>query len=352
MHRFDSRGALSSLEPSRNANTVENHYEGSKNKLTRASQYVSGSRDHKYSGHSINGKRSYVSDLETKTHSDSALNCRNVTIRSGEKDNGERIDLREREREHTSHVHTTMNRSNSYAFLIMILDGIGLSIITGCTLLQAFSEWQKLHRHHYQYNVLCLSLLICGRICQILGLLLLIGFAFTMEKFPDLEKGGMGMLTVGPVLTAAASAMFDSGGLDPHALLNKRMVLTELVELTGILFLDLSFADAPNFLILSIEIAGFITLMLSAMCEFDFSPLVTQDSNGFLSNSILSHYDAVIATFQATTFKWELVRVSDCFGLLLLTLVSYCQYRERAWEELKEKEKERSEKETDKLSVV
>ena len=135
--------------------------------------------------------------------------------------------------------------------------------------------------------------------------------------------------------------MFESGGLDPHALLNKRMVLTELVELTGILFLDLSFAEASNLLIFAIEIAGFITLMLSAICEFDFSPLVTQDNNGFLSDSVLSNYDAIVATFHATTFKWELVRVSDCFGLVLLTMVSYCQYRERAWEEKREKEKEK-----------
>ena len=61
----------------------------------------------------------------------------------------------------------------------------------------------------------------------------------------ELEKAwGMGMLTVGPIFTAIASAMFDSGGLDPHALLNKRMVMTELVELSGILFSDLSFAEA------------------------------------------------------------------------------------------------------------
>ena len=160
------------------------------------------------------------------------------------------------------------------------------------------------------------------------------------------------MLTVGPILTATASAMFDTGGLDPHALLNKRMVLTELVELTGILFLDLSFAEASNLLIFFIEIAGYMTLILSAICEFDFSPLVTQDSNGFLSDSVLSKYDTIIATFQATTVKWELVRVSDCFGLVLLSLVSYCQYRERAWEEKRDKERETEEDNAMKNSEV
>jgi hypothetical protein len=244
------------------------------------------------------------------------------------------------EREHNPHVHTTMNRSNSHAFLIMMMDGIGLCLITGCTLLQGYSEWVKLHRHHYQYNVTSLSFLICGRICQVIGLLLLIGYAFTMEKFADLEKAGMAMLTIGPILTAIASGMFDTGGLDPHALLNKRMVMTELVELVGILFLDLSFVDGANFAVFMVEVVGFITLMLAATLEFDFSPLVTQDTNGFLSNSVLSSYDAVIATFQATTFKWEMNRISDCLGLLLLMVVSYCQYRERAWEDAREKKEE------------
>ena len=70
-----------------------------------------------------------------------------------------------------------------------------------------------------------------------------------------------------------------------------------------------SFLDCPllkhRTAIFAIEIAGFITLVLSAICEFDFSPLVTQD-NGFLSDSVLSNYDAIVATFHATTFKWEL----------------------------------------------
>lgn len=243
----------------------------------------------------------------------------------------------EGDREHNPHVHTTMNRSNSYAFLIMIMDGIGLCLISGCTLLQAYSEWVKLHRHHYQYNITSLSFLVCGRICQVLGMQLLIGYAFTMEKFPDLEKSGMAMLTIGPVLAAIASAMFDSAGLDPHALLNKRMVMTELVELVGILFLDLSFVDAANVVVFMIEVAGYLVLMAAAVCEFDFSPLVVQDTNGFLSDSLLSNYEAVAATFKATSIKLELNRLSDCFGLGLLMIVSYCQYRERAWETNREK---------------
>ena len=78
---------------------------------------------------------------------------------------------------------------------------------------------------------------------------------------------------------------------------------------------------------------------MAALCEFDFSPLVVQDTNGFLTDSLLSNYDAVIETFKATTIKLELHRVSDCFGLALLMLVSYCQYRERAWENRTTKEK-------------
>ncbi len=350
MQRLENKVNLSNLALSGVLSDRSRQNDTSKSK-TRASDYTGGMRGKVHNHHSSSNHHLHPYVFEKRNASDSALNCRSFGHRVDER--GEKKEReREREREHTSHVHTTMNRSNSYAFLVMILDGIGLSIITGCTLLQVFNEWQKLHRHHYQYNVLSLSLLICGRICQIIGLLLLITFAFTMEKFPGLEKGGMGMLTVGPILTATASAMFDTGGLDPHALLNKRMVLTELVELTGILFLDLSFAEASNLLIFFIEIAGYMTLILSAICEFDFSPLVTQDSNGFLSDSVLSKYDTIIATFQATTVKWELVRVSDCFGLVLLSLVSYCQYRERAWEEKRDKERETEEDNAMKNSEV
>jgi hypothetical protein len=65
-----------------------------------------------------------------------------------------------------------------------------------------------------------------------------------------------------------------------------------------------------------------------------------------LSNSVLSGYDAVVATFKATTIKIELVRISDCVGLALLMIVSYCQYRERAWEKSREKLKADEEKDS------
>ena len=255
MQRFENRGISPSLASSGTLNGNSHPEDSFKSKL-RASHYAAGLRGNAHNEHASFSQHVPFHAFEKRNISDSELHCRGFGYRNG--DTGEKT-VKVREREHTSHVHTTMNRSNSYAFLVMILDGIGLSIITGCTLLQVFNEWQKLHRHHYQYNVLSLSMLICGRICQVMGLLLLIGFAFTMEKYPELEKGGMGMLTVGPIFTAIASAMFDSGGLDPHALLNKRMVMTELVELSGILFLDLSFAEASNLLIFLVEIAGYFT---------------------------------------------------------------------------------------------
>ena len=321
MQRFDSRNFLANSDSSQSLEDGWRPNDEKSQGLSRAS-------------HFSNDKfKSRLLSQGGHRHSNGNDNNRS----RGGLDKSSRENFHDGDREHNPHVHTTMNRSNSYAFLIMMMDGIGLSIISGCTLLQAHSEWVKLHRHHYQYNIISLSFLVCGRICQVIGLLLLIGYAFTMEKFPDLEKCGMAMLTVGPALAAIASGMFDSGGLDPHALLNKRMVMTELVELVGILFLDLAFVDAENIVVFLIEVAGFLTLMASAMFEFDFSPLVTQDTNGFLSNSVLSSYDAVVATFKATTIKIELIRISDCFGLALLMIVSYCQYRERAWEKSREK---------------
>lgn len=214
-------------------------------------------------------------------------------------------------------------------YLLMLIDGIGLSLICGCTILEAFKEWNEFHKHYFQFNIVCLSLLVSGRICQVFGLLSLTGYALSLETAPDFEKIGMIMLTIGPILSGIAGAIFDAGGIDDNCLLNKQWILSEMIELFGIILLDLSFLEdyLSHIQVFIVEVAGFFFLALAALLEFNFSPIFPRRFESLENIHKASLENSLVKMLGNTHIRTNsAIHLFDCLGLLFLTVVSYFQY--------------------------
>ena len=188
----------------------------------------------------------------------------------------------------------------------LLVDGIGLALILSCTILEGIDLWQDYFYEYFQENVVPVSFFITGRVCQVLGLLLLIIHAAMFQIFIDIERCGMALLTVGPIINIIACSIFDPL-IDPSFVYNRQWLSSEALELLGILILDLSMIDSYDYLVLLFEVFGFFTLGCAALLDFQYS-----------SDSI---------AYPSVMLRSDLLHISDCFGLFLLTIVAVFHYR-------------------------
>lgn len=197
------------------------------------------------------------------------------------------------------------------------VDGVGLAIIAACTLFDAFHEWRDTFQYHYEENYQCLTLWVTGRVVQVLALLLLMTYAASLNTYPILEVLGMSLLTAGPMMCMSASLLFNT---EHDASLGDNFgiewFLEEALELSGILFLDLSYKKMSNELELAAEVLGFFLLGCAAILDFNFKA----------SNAI----------FPEVSYRFDMIHGSDAFGLILLTMVGIADYRARCLEEERE----------------
>jgi len=177
-----------------------------------------------------------------------------------------------------------------------------------------------------------------GRFAQVMGLFMLIFHAASFQILPEIEQAGMTMLTAGPVLNIVACSLFSTrNGEDPLYLFNRAWLVTECIELLGISILDLSLIDTEEILVLTFEVVGFAILGCAAILDFDFSVeslssssslvMVTDGGEGG-GGRLLGDGEGLVASGylpQRIGMRLDMVHVSDCFGLLLLTIVGIVQ---------------------------
>jgi hypothetical protein len=188
----------------------------------------------------------------------------------------------------------------------MIVDGVGLAIIATCTIMEGFDLWRDYFSEYSDDNMPSIMFWISGRLCQVMGLLFLISHAASFQLFPEIEKCGMAMLTTGPLLNLIACSLFDSGH-DPVYLYNSMWLSSECLELLGISILDLSLIDTEEYLVLTAEITGFVILGCAAILDIEYS--------------------ADDYTLPTISLRMDVIHVSDCFGLFLLSVVAVAQYQ-------------------------
>eukprot|EP01031_Cornospumella_fuschlensis_P033611 gene33611-40658_t len=206
---------------------------------------------------------------------------------------------------HHSHHHNHLSY-NATVGLLMLIDGIGLSIITTATILEAFDLWEAIFDGYWGTNQIPSSLWLMGRTSQIIGLLFLIGHASSFQMFPNIERFGMCMLTLGPILNISAYYFFRAHDMHLTWENNRAWLTSETLEILGIGILDVSMIDMEEIYVLIAEVVGFLVLCCAAALQFEYKS---------------ANY------FPSTSFRLEMVHSSECFGLIMLIVVAFGQYR-------------------------
>jgi len=218
---------------------------------------------------------------------------------------------------------------DGHMMIWLIVDGVGLCLITACTLLDAMVAWHD--NFSKPLTVLCSGAQIScvftdltsalffwasGRFLQVIGLFMLIAYAASFQYFTELERSGMLMLTVGPCLNIVACLLFEAMDLQPTDEVLKLgdvdlvyrpiWLATELNELLGILILDISMMDMGEYKVLAAEVVGFTILGGAALIEY-YSPG---------GNNALGY-----------VMRHDIVHLCDAIGLFMLTLVGIAHCR-------------------------
>ena len=221
--------------------------------------------------------------------------------------------LKNKSKEEVDPYHHHLNSTNTAAGLWMLVDGIGLALITACTILEAFDMWKHYYRAFWISNSLPLTIWFGGKVSQVVGLLFLLLHAASFQIFPEIERFGMFMLTLGPILNIVSCSLFDPGS-DPYYLFNKRWLTSEVLELVGISILDVSLIDMEEKIVLFFEVFGFSILCCAAVLDFEYrAPYPFEDGDN-------------LSMLPKVGLRLELVYTNECGGLLLLTLVAIGQY--------------------------
>lgn len=265
---------------------------------------------------------------------------------------------------HTSQT-TTSHSGGARLLPLMLLDGVGLALISACTIYDGYEMWIDEFSLNMDGNLNSILFWFVGRFLQVVGLLSLILHAGTMQKYHELEHFGMTLLTVGPILNICACGLYNTTPTYDYSVFNKQWMFSEVVELIGMLVLDLSVVfeeiNAESYLILLAEVLGFAVLECAAMLEFIYSSTngsywvmettpvtttVTPVVNGTVS--AVMHAMAHHATEHTRplsygarfiqnmsyfpdrlAFRFDMSHVTDGVGLVLLIVVAFVQYNNR-----------------------
>jgi hypothetical protein len=138
----------------------------------------------------------------------------------------------------------------------------------------------------------------------------------------------MAFLTTGPLLNLTACFLFRDPA-DPDLLFNREWLSNELLELSGMLILDLSYIDVQEFYVFLIEAVGFFTLVLAATVEFEYKDRVS---------------------LPAVEVRLDVVHCSEAIGLGALTVVAFGLYKIHEAKEA-ERRRKRREARRERLSI-
>mmetsp|Transcript_13319 Transcript_13319/g.20041 ORF Transcript_13319/g.20041 Transcript_13319/m.20041 type:complete len:295 (-) Transcript_13319:62-946(-) len=190
---------------------------------------------------------------------------------------------------------------SSYFFkMLMVIDGVGLGIIAGCTTFEGFDDWDDPLGSYFHDNIRSIFFWLVGLNLAVGGLLLLIINTAAFESLPAMEHLGMAMLTFAPFVNVCAWLLLDTH--DPWLVYNKQQIATEVIEFIGMGLLDLSYFTENHVVECLVELCGYVVLSMAAMLDIVFLP----NSGG-------------VPLIQV---RQEYYHSSDVFGLFLLAIVS------------------------------
>jgi hypothetical protein len=89
---------------------------------------------------------------------------------------------------HNSNAHDKAVQSQASLLLWMLVDGIGLAIIAGATLLEGVKLWNEYFHVFWETNPNSLGFWFSGRTCQLIGLFFLIGEHTGCDFIPKINS--------------------------------------------------------------------------------------------------------------------------------------------------------------------
>jgi hypothetical protein len=132
-----------------------------------------------------------------------------------------------------------------------------------------------------------------------------LAFAASFQQFPSIEQFGMLLISSGPLLNMLSCYLFVNPA-DPLRLYNMQWRNTEIVEFIGMCILDISLIHMEEIYVLTAELCGFFMLCCAAILQFSYG-----DTN----------------SMPAVAVRLDVVHISECVGLMLLSIVAVGQYR-------------------------
>lgn len=180
------------------------------------------------------------------------------------------------------------------------------------------------------------------------------GHASSFQQFAEVERFGMLLLTIGPVLNIVSCFSFHLL-TDPQWFFQSSWLSTEVTELLGIGILDISLIDMDEYYVLTAELIGFTVLCAASMVTYDYSDgstaaqlfsavhLKASEDVGARSLQTPSVGDLTAHSLQ-TPSPWSLqswlpvhlphmlcrldtVHCSECCGLIMLMIVAVAQFQ-------------------------
>jgi hypothetical protein len=156
-------------------------------------------------------------------------------------------------------------------FSQMLIDGIGLGIITVCTTWEGIDDWEAPLSDYYPTNVPSIFFWISGLTLAIGGLVFLIINAAALESLHEWEHLGMAMLTFAPVINMLGWFLLETR--DPFHVYNKQLYATEVLEFIGMSTLCFTYHCGHRYTLeWVLEMVGYIILACAAMLDVTYLP--------------------------------------------------------------------------------
>ena len=120
----------------------------------------------------------------------------------------------------------------------------------------------------------------------------------------------MACLTIGPLLNLFSCSFIKFHNIQHPFIFRRKWMISELLEITGILFLDVSCIDMEEYYVFLAEVVGFGILSVASALNLIFP------------NNDVSKYPFI-------GWKTDMTTSVDCTGLLILTIVALAQFLQK-----------------------
>lgn len=204
--------------------------------------------------------------------------------------------------------------SNNYfrKNVFIALNVVGLLTLAYVVFIEVIHTWHEKFQPNLSTNLCSISLVLTSKTVIIASLLLLCNFALFCPETDSVEHLALGLMTVAPLLSICSIlAWKNEPGTSTSLESKKGDLISEVLEFTGMVLLDVSQIPDSRVSCLLTEVVGYAILLASAMLCFDNVHFSTKDFWGITLKII------------------DRMLIADVFGLFSLVGFSVFLFHEK-----------------------